>query len=84
MPCLLREFLKLGINNEMLVAWGFRVDGDLSTSNNRCSNKRRRRKNHNTEQKLALGNGRRWPGSCLASGYSSNSQHPQRIEPLVV
>lgn len=83
-PCLLKELLKLGINNEVLAAWGFKVDGDLSSNNNGCSSKPWRRKNHNIQQKLALGNGRRWPGSCLLSSYGSNSQSPRRIEPLVV
>ena len=82
--CLLRDLLKLRINNEVLVAWGFKVNGDLSTNDKGRSNERWRRKNHNIQQKLALGSGRRWLGGHLTSGYGSNSQSPRSIEPFVV
>ena len=38
--CLLRELLKLRISNRVLVAWGFKANGNPSTNGNRRSDKR--------------------------------------------
>lgn len=51
------------------MAWGFKANGDLPANDNRCSNKRWRRKNHS----------RNWPSAMGGDGRAAASHQATAV-----